>query len=193
MNIFACHPSAVLSVIYIEWWKHIIGLVKEAFQIAFSVHKVLGSSTESAPDGGFQRTHEHHPCVVWAAASRANYLWLLDYAEAMCNNYYAWTVEKNAKDVAARKPKSRTQKVREHACKRFIPWLRANVPVFPTTEPTPFVFGMKDYEQAKVLGADGKPDIHATYRNYVREDAAIERVKRRKEADDEKAAKKARV
>lgn len=186
MNIFACHPNPILSVIYIEYYKQFIAALKEAFQIAFTALHLLGVSLDAAPAGHPKPTQLTNKCMRWASASSANYRWLLDYAEALCNNYYAYTVEKNANDVKAGKPPSAVAKVRQHVYARFIPWLRANIPRFPSDEPTPFPQVIIDTELPRVVQRtpDGKIDIHATYREYMRMDVAIDRLKRRKEAND---------
>lgn len=54
------------------------------------------------PNGAspFQHTHINHPMAVWVRSSLDNYLWALDYAFALCDEY-TYRYEKNHKTKLA--------------------------------------------------------------------------------------------
>ena len=187
MNIFACHVDPRIAVLFILWWRHIVKMPLEAVQILYAAHHVCGGLPADAPDDAYKKTHAQHPCVRWAAASTDNYRWLVEHADALCDHYTEYLRRRLAEDVANNVPTSRRTKVREHACKAHVGWLREHVPACPLDGRTPFPVVIAP-EELKRIGvyADGALDVHATYQRYVDTAVATERVARRKEAEKKK-------
>jgi len=81
MNIFLLDEDIDLAVQY-ACDKHVVKMLTESVQILSTAAIVNGF--DGAP---YRKTHEHHPCVKWAASSRDNYEWLLDFARAQYREY----------------------------------------------------------------------------------------------------------
>lgn len=58
-------------------------MAKETVQILSTVRQMLGDTTPGLP----KPTHTGHPCVVWVRTSKENYLWLVRYLKAICEEY----------------------------------------------------------------------------------------------------------
>ena len=82
MNIFALHPDPRQAA---QWHcdAHVVKMILETAQLLSTAHHLTGSTAPYAP------THVHHPCAVWARASRANYLWLAELGLELCREYTA--------------------------------------------------------------------------------------------------------
>jgi len=65
---------------------HVIKLIAESLQIVSTVLPSLLQPAELAPiaAGLLRPTHQHHPYVRWAAASRAHAMWLVRLGGALC-------------------------------------------------------------------------------------------------------------
>lgn len=61
--------------------KHVIKMLLEYAQILCTVCNQHGSKTP------YKSTHQHHPCVKWAGASRQNWLWLRRLVLALNREY----------------------------------------------------------------------------------------------------------
>lgn len=81
MNIFVLDTDIDKAVRY-HCDKHIVKMLTESVQI-LSTAAIL-NNCDCVP---YKKTHIHHPCVVWAAASRENYKWLLDFARTQYDEY----------------------------------------------------------------------------------------------------------
>jgi len=192
MNIFACDIDPWVAALFVLWWRHIVKMPLEAVQILYAAHAVCGGLPDDAPANAYKPTHRHHPCVLWAAESKENYLWLVDHAEALCGRYRWYLEHRQAEDVAAGKPASRQTKVRDHACLGHIPWLRAHVPACKQTQRTPFpvVIAPEELVRVGVYGPGGQLDVCATYAKYIEPKHAEARAQRRREAASKKSSKK---
>lgn len=184
MNIFACDIDPWTAAQFVLWWRHIVKMALEAVQILYAAHAVCGGLPADAPANAYKPTHLRHPCVRWAAASRDNYLWLVDHAEALCQRYRWYLEHRHAEDVAAGRPPSRQTNVRDHACLSHIPWLRAHVPAHTETGLTafPVVISPEELARVGVYAADGTLDTCATYIRYIEPKEAEARAARRKQA-----------
>ena len=80
MNIFVIDNDPVLAAIGL-CDKHIPKMLLESAQILSTVSGKLGGPTPYKP------THEHHPCVIWAAQTYENWFWLAMHAMALCREY----------------------------------------------------------------------------------------------------------
>jgi hypothetical protein len=89
MNIHCFHPDPRRNAQYLD--NHTLKkMLIENFQMFAAV--LGGYKSPSLPlklDGTEYSTKSHtsHPCTKWVARSRANYLWLVEYTEAMWERY----------------------------------------------------------------------------------------------------------
>jgi hypothetical protein len=80
VNIFATSACPTACAEYLDD-KRVIKMALESVQILSSALWTLRA------EGPYRPTHTSHPCVLWAAESRENYLWLLRHAEALGAEY----------------------------------------------------------------------------------------------------------
>lgn len=66
--------------------KHVVKMIVEMAQIASSVHYVLNAKT---PYAGriYRKTHQHHPCVKWAAEDASHYSFVVKLGLALAAEY----------------------------------------------------------------------------------------------------------
>lgn len=76
MNIFVLDEDPVLAAQY-HCDKHVVKMVLETAQILSTVSGL----------GGYRKTHERHPCVLWAGTNQANYDWLVQLGLALGTEY----------------------------------------------------------------------------------------------------------
>ena len=62
--------------------QHVIKMILESCQILCTVHH-----THNTPNVPYKKTHQNHPCVVWAAESSYNYNYVLELAQALSDEY----------------------------------------------------------------------------------------------------------
>lgn len=82
MNIFALDVNQSVAVKALHD-KHIVAMTKETGQILSTVRQHYGDSPIGLP----KPTHTGHPVVVWTKSSRSNYMWLVAYLKAICEEY----------------------------------------------------------------------------------------------------------
>lgn len=80
MNYFYLDKDLVLSVQYLDN-KRLVKMVLETAQMLSTAANIHGANTHYRP------THKGHPCTKWVAASQANYLHMIDYFTAICDEY----------------------------------------------------------------------------------------------------------
>ena len=61
--------------------KHVVKMILEYAQLLSSACRVSGL------DVGYKLTHKNHPCAIWTRASESNYLWLVDLAHHVNEEY----------------------------------------------------------------------------------------------------------
>jgi hypothetical protein len=61
--------------------KHVVKMILESAQIMSACHELCGG------DPWYRLTHKNHPCTVWARESTANYQWLLELFNELCEVY----------------------------------------------------------------------------------------------------------
>jgi hypothetical protein len=83
MNIFILDPDPVIAA-QMQCDKHVVKMPLECAQMLSAVHHIHGSDNV---DEMYKVTHRNHPCTVWAAQSRANYMWLFEHFRALSNEY----------------------------------------------------------------------------------------------------------
>jgi hypothetical protein len=82
MNIFYLHHSALMAA-SMHCDKHVVKMILETAQMMSTIYHLHGES-DKAP---YKKTHEHHPCVKWAASNKANYSYLAELGYHLCNQY----------------------------------------------------------------------------------------------------------
>lgn len=63
--------------------KHVVKMTLECAQILSAVNHMMGRHHSRL----YNLTHQHHPCVVWAASCTANYVWLHRLFQALATEY----------------------------------------------------------------------------------------------------------
>jgi len=121
VNIFVLHNSAPVAA-GMHSDIHVTKMTLESAQILATVHHLHGHGDAVK----YKPTHTNHPCVKWAAASRANYRWLWQLGMSLARQY-------------------RERFKREHACERlFLGELRDAPPALTFAAPTPFAQAMPE-------------------------------------------------
>lgn len=64
--------------------KHVVKMIVESAQILSTVHHIYDSKSKHLV---YKKTHEKHPCVLWACKSKDNYLWLLNHLHELIKEY----------------------------------------------------------------------------------------------------------
>lgn len=83
MNIFAVDSDPVVAAVCLSD-AHVVKMVLETAQILSTVHHL---HNPSPPSYCYAKTHYHHPCVVWAGATLANYRWTVEHGMALAEEY----------------------------------------------------------------------------------------------------------
>ncbi len=85
MNIFALSRCAQTSA---EWLcdKHVVKMILETGQMLSTAHHVL-ESEHLGKYKYYEPAYVNHPCTVWARTSHANYMWLYEHFERLCQLY----------------------------------------------------------------------------------------------------------
>lgn len=119
MNIFYLDKNPKLAA-QMLCDKHVVKMVNETVQILSTVRDKLSLPRPVAP------THPHHPSIIWAGESWANYMWLWQYLIAICKEFEHRYHHK-------------------HDYEEFIKGLRClNFSLFPTAKPTPVRLAVPD-------------------------------------------------
>lgn len=157
MNIFVLDNDPVKAAQF-HCDKHVVKMILESAQLLSTAHRVLDgtpcirlsatgrkmqSFSMGTPDLDstlYQATHINHPCAIWVRQSGANYQWLYELFNALCNEY------------TRRYKKTHLTELKLSA----LLWLEpTNIPVGPRT---PFAQAMPEqYQQSDAVEA---------YRNY---------------------------
>ena len=148
MNIFVLDENPVKAAEY-HCNKHVVKMILESTQMLSAVHwlalekkikskvpmiparvrdrKALileRSKPEEIPP--YSMTHINHPCTVWSGFTYGNYMWLLELAQALSNEYT-----------------KRYKKI--HKSQKAIDWLANHpAPGIPVKARTPFAVAIKD-------------------------------------------------
>ncbi len=109
------------------------------------IHMRSAPRRKNVDESGFRPVHLHHPCTIWIRESLGNYMWAVELALALADEYeFRWPG-------------------RVHACRAHAEWLKVNLPPgLPEDELKGFAVAMDD--EYKVAG-----DPVASYRKYYRE------------------------
>jgi hypothetical protein len=132
MNIFVLDKNPKIAA-QMACDKHCVKMILESAQLLCSPYP-----PGTAP---YRRTHYNHPCSKWVRESEDNYLWLLDYASSLCEEYHL-------------------RYGRYHKSSQIIQWCKANIYKlnFKQTKLTSFPQCMpSEYKN---------PNVVIAYRNY---------------------------
>ena len=138
MNLFALDADPVEAA-KAHGDKHVVKMVLEACQMLYTAHWVavyphlLGERSaikisiahkklsvpehmltapkrKTVDESGYRPVHLHHPCTIWIRQCTGNYMWAVELALALADEYeYRW-------------------KGRVHSCRAHAEWLKANIP-----------------------------------------------------------------
>jgi hypothetical protein len=89
-------------------------------------HMATAPKRKCADEHGFRPVHLHHPCTIWVRECVGNYMWAVDLALAIAEEY------------EFRRPG------RIHSCKAHAEWLKANPPNIPEGDLKTFAVAMDD-------------------------------------------------
>jgi hypothetical protein len=103
-----------------------IKIAKAHKVLAVPAHMASAPKRKCADEQGYRPVHIHHPCTIWVRECTGNYLWAVELALAIAEEYeYRWPG-------------------RVHSCKAHALWLKANVPDIPKGELKTFSVAMDD-------------------------------------------------
>lgn len=112
--------------------KHVVKMIVESAQILSTVHHLYDSKYKTLV---YKKTHEKHPCVLWAGESKQNYIWLLKHLDALLEEY-EYRYNKN------------------HKTDEIIKYLNKLPPKIPNTKLTPFAQVLPEkYKQKNTIKA----------------------------------------
>jgi hypothetical protein len=86
MNIFVLDKNPAIAAKY-HCDKHVVKMILESAQILSSVQHINGYTEDYILGFLYKKTHENHPCNIWARESQENYDWLCDLALNLCKEY----------------------------------------------------------------------------------------------------------
>lgn len=142
MNIFATSPDPVLSAAALDD-RRMAKMVLETAQIMCSaLHRVLHPRHHD--DIPYRPTHIGHPCVVWAAHSRLNFLWLHSHGRALADQFLL----RHQKEHKSRAVISRCASIAE----QHQPWPAERTALTPHPNVTTITNDL---------------DVHRCYRSYL--------------------------
>jgi len=126
--------------------KHVSKILLEAVQMLCSARRILEPDDDVINERIYKLAHKNHPVTIWCRKSRANFVWALDLAEELHNE---WRFRYGH-------PKTKI-----HQSYRVAMFLRENIPsedAFEAVGLTPFALAMPDKYKSD--------DPVLSYRNY---------------------------
>ena len=76
--------------------KHVVKMPTESCQLLCSVHHMISDRT----DIPYRFTHKNNPCLLWAKESLSNYMWLLELARSLLDEYTHRYDKKHKTEIA---------------------------------------------------------------------------------------------
>jgi hypothetical protein len=132
--------------------KHVNKILLEAVQMLCTAKRILDpDAPEEVTSALYKLAHKNHPVTIWCRTSRANFIWALDHADALHNEW---------------KYRYGHPETKIHKSYQVAQILRANIPadhLFPSPESrgiTPFALAMPDQYK------DPEGDAVKSYRAY---------------------------
>jgi len=133
MNIFVLDSNPVTAAIQ-QLDKHVVKMPLESAQMLCSA--LIAHGVEDTP---YKKAHPKHPCTLWAAQTRTNFLWLVKHGISLSEEY--------------------TRRYgKRHKSQDVIEWCATQADAIPAGELTTFAQAMP--EQYK------NPDAVTAYRQY---------------------------
>ena len=133
MNIFVLDSNPVTAAIQ-QLDKHVVKMPLESAQMLCSA--LIAHGVEDTP---YRKAHPKHPCTLWAAQTRTNFLWLVKHGISLSEEY--------------------TRRYgKRHKSQDVIEWCATQADAIPAGELTTFAQAMP--EQYK------NPDAVTAYRQY---------------------------
>lgn len=86
MNVFYLDTNPQKAAEY-HCDKHVVKMILESAQLLSTAWRVLEGDQEADIKGLYRETHTNHPCAVWVRESRANYNYVYQLFEALCQEY----------------------------------------------------------------------------------------------------------
>jgi hypothetical protein len=126
--------------------KHVSKILLEAVQMLCSARRIVEPDDDVINERIYKLAHKNHPVTIWCRKSRANFVWALDLAEELHNE---WRFRYGH-------PKTKI-----HKSYRVAMFLRENIPsedAFEAFGLTPFALAMPDKYKSD--------DPVLSYRNY---------------------------
>jgi hypothetical protein len=104
-----------------------IKIAKAHKALPIPAHMASAPKRKCADEQGYRPVHLHHPCTIWVRECLGNYMWAVELALALAEEYeYRWPG-------------------RTHSCKAHALWLKANVPPgMPGNERNGFAIAMDE-------------------------------------------------
>ena len=126
--------------------KHVSKILLEAVQMLCSARRILEPDDDVVNERIYKVAHKNHPVTIWCRKSRANFVWALDLAEELHNE---WRFRYGHPETKI------------HKSYRVAMFLRENIPgddAFEEVGLTPFAQAMPDKYKSD--------DPILSYRNY---------------------------
>lgn len=87
-----------------------VKIAKAHKMLSVPEHMLSAPKRKCADESGYRPVHLHHPCTIWVRECLGNYLWTVNLALALADEYeYRWPGK-------------------THSCKAHAQWLKANLP-----------------------------------------------------------------
>ena len=126
--------------------KHVSKILLEAVQMLCSARRIVEPDDDVINERIYRLAHKNHPVTIWCRKSRANFVWALDLAEELHNE---WRFRYGHPETKI------------HQSYRVAMFLRENIPredAFEEVGLTPFALAMPDKYKSD--------DPVLSYRNY---------------------------
>jgi hypothetical protein len=119
MNIFVLSQNPRIAAEY-HCDKHIVKMPTESGQMLSTALIIHGQ------EGYWKPCHAKHPCTIWAAENRSNFIWLVELGLELCKEYT-----------------HRYGKV--HGASKAIEYAANYINTIPNGQPTPFALAMPEH------------------------------------------------
>jgi len=106
--LYTAHWTAVHPELLKE--RSAVKIAKAHKVLSVPEHMLTAPKRKCADENGYRPVHLHHPCTIWVRECVGNYMWAVDLALALAEEYeYRWPGKM-------------------HSCKAHAEWLKANLP-----------------------------------------------------------------
>ena len=86
MNIFFLDESPRLAA-RMQVDKHVVKMILESAQLLSTNIRIVHGDEIGDLLGLYKKTHVNHPCTIWVRCDQANYNWLFEHFESLCDEY----------------------------------------------------------------------------------------------------------